>query len=73
MSNGWGSDFAYLNFGPAMQFDLPDNFYIKLFFFFTNDKVYTSQTVGNIDFRDRKYEDYIVYFRWLGLICGWNF
>jgi hypothetical protein len=73
MKNGWGSDFAYVNFGPAMQFDLPNNFYLKLFFFFQNDKQYTSETVGNRDFRDRKYEDWYVYFKWLGLFFGWNF
>ena len=72
-SGGWGSDFATVNFGPAMQFDLPNNYYIKLFFFFQNEKAYTSQTVGNIYFMDRKYQDWYVYFRWLGVFFGWNF
>jgi len=73
MSEGWGSDFTYINFGPAMQFDLPYNFFLKLFFFFCNDKSYTSDTVGNKDFRDRKYEDWYIYARWFGLFFGWNF
>jgi hypothetical protein len=73
MKNGWGSDFAYVNFGPAAQFDLPNNFFIKIFFFFQNDKAYTSETAGNSDFRDRKYSDWYVYFRWFGLFFGWNF
>ncbi len=72
-NGGWGSDFAYINFGPAMQFDLPDNFFLKLFFFFQNDKVFTDDTVGNRDFRDRKYADWAVYFRWMGFFFGWNF
>jgi len=73
MKTGWGSDFAFLNFGPAMQLDLPYNFYIKLFALFRNDRAYTDNTVGNRDFRDRKYEDYYVFFRWGGAIIGWNF
>jgi hypothetical protein len=73
MKNGWGSDFAYVNFGPAMQFDLPNNYFLKLFFFFQNDKAYTSETVGNADFRERKYEDWYVYFKWMGFFFGWNF
>jgi hypothetical protein len=73
MKNGWGSDFAYVNFGPAMQFDLPNNYFLKLFFFFQNDKAYTSETVGNADFRERKYEDWYVYYKWMGFFFGWNF
>ncbi|MCG8569707.1 MAG: hypothetical protein MJB14_06180 [Spirochaetes bacterium] len=73
MSNGWGSDFTYINFGPAVQFDLPNNIWFKLFFFFRNDRAYTSETVGNLDFRDRIYEDYYIFFRWFGIFAGWNF
>lgn len=73
MKDGWGSDFTYINFGPAMQFDLPNNFFLRLFFFFCNDKAYTNDTVGNADFRDRTYKDWNVYFKWFGLYFGWNF
>lgn len=70
---GWGSDFSFVNFGPAFQLDLPYNFWIKMFFFFRNDKAYTDATVGNLDFRDRDYEDWNIYFRWFGIFIGWNF
>lgn len=73
MSNGWGSDFSYVNFGPAVQFDLPYNIWVKLFAFFRNDRAYTDETVGNRDFRDRVYDDYNVFFRWFGFFVGWSF
>ena len=73
MKDGWGSDFTYINFGPAIQFDLPDNFFLKIFFLFCNDKAYTNSTVGNADFRDRTYKDWYVYFKFLGFYFGWNF
>lgn len=73
MKNGWGSDFAFFNFGPAVQVDLPRNFYFKLFAFFRNDRAYTDETAGNLYYQDRKYEDYYIFFRWFGGFIGWNF
>lgn len=73
MANGWGSDFAFLNFGPAGQIDLPGNFYIRLFAMFRNDRVYTDDTVGNLYYQDRKYADYNIFFRFAGGFIGWNF
>jgi|GEM_PF-1164919 len=70
---GWGSDFSYINFGPAIQFDLPKNFFVRFAIFFCNDKAYTEDTVGNIDFRNRKYDDWYIYFKWIALNCGWKF
>lgn len=70
---GWGSDFAYVDFGPALLIDLPMNFFIKAAFLFCNDKAYTSETVGNLYFQDRIYEDWYIYFRWVQLAIGWNF
>ena len=71
-SGGWGSDFAYVSFGPVMQIDLPYNVYFKFFALFRNDKAYSSGTVGNADFRDRVYEDYNIFFRWVGVFIGIN-
>lgn len=73
MSKGWGSDFAFFNFGPAVQVDLPFNVYVKFFAFFRNDRVYTDETVGNRYYQDRVYADYNVFFRWFGGFVGVNF
>lgn len=72
-SGGWGSDFMSVNFGPAIQLDLPYHLWVKLFFFFRNERAYTDATVGNADFRNRVYEDYLIYPRTIGIFIGWNF
>ena len=70
---GWGSDFCYVSYGPVLRLDLPWNYYLQFFFLFGNDKTYTSETRGNLDYRDRDYEDWYVYPRWVGLFFGWRF
>jgi hypothetical protein len=70
---GWGSDFVTVEFGPIIKFDLPWNYYLTLFAFFATDREYTSDTVGNIDFRKREYEDWYIHFRRIGLFFGWQF
>jgi hypothetical protein len=72
-SGGWGSDFVYVEFGPILKMDLPYNFWFILFGFFVNDKAYTDQTVGNIFYQDRVYEDWYVHFRRFGFFFGWDF
>jgi hypothetical protein len=73
MSDGWGSDFCYISYGPVLRFDFPWNYFIQMFFLFGNDKTYTSETRGNLDYRDRVYEDWYVYPRWIGVFLGWRF
>ncbi len=70
---GWGSDFTYIEFGPIMNFDLPNNYFVNIFFFFKNAPQYTSETVGNKDFRYREYQDWYVYFRRIAFEFGWKF
>ena len=70
---GWGQDFVIVEFGPIIKFDLPWNYYLTLFTFFTTDREYTSETVGNIDFRNREYKDWYVHFRRIGFFFGWQF
>jgi len=73
MSDGWGSDFCYISYGPVLRLDLPWNYFIQIFFLFGNEKTYSSETRGNLDFRDRDYKDWYVYPRWIGLFLGWRF
>ncbi len=70
---GWGSDFAYVEFGPIMNFDLPNNYFVNLFFFFKNAPGFTDETVGNLDFKLREYEDWYIYFRRIVFEFGWKF
>ncbi len=72
-NGGWGSDFVTVEFGPSIRFELPWNYYLILFAFFATDREYTSDTVGNIDFRERKYQDWYIHFRRIGLFFGWKF
>ena len=73
MKDGWGSDFTVFYLGPALQFDFPYNFFLKLFFLFKSDRSYTSETVGNKSFQDREYLDWNMSFRRIGFFFGWNF
>lgn len=70
---GWGSDFVTVEFGPIIKFDFPWNYYLTLFTFFATDREYTSETVGNIDFREREYKDWYIHFRRIGFFFGWQF
>jgi len=70
---GWGSDFCFIEFGPGVNIELPYNYYVTLFALFKNDRFYTSDTVGNLDYREREYQDWYVYFRRIGFFFGWNF
>jgi len=72
-NKGWGSDFCYVEFGPIMGFELPNNFYVNLFLFWKNEKIWSKDTVGNLFYQDRKYEDWAVYFRRFAFVFGWNF
>ncbi len=72
-NGGWGSDFAYVDYGPAVLIDLPFNLFIKAAFLFANDEAYTSSTVGSLNYQERQYKDWYVYFRWIRLGIGWNF
>ena len=73
MSDGWGSDFCYVEFGPLVNFDLPNNFFVTVLFLWRNDRGYTSETVGNLDFQQREYEDWYVYFRRFAFSFGIKF
>lgn len=73
MADGWGSDFAYISFGPMVRLELPWNYFVQLFYLFGNEKAYTDDTVGYLDYRDRKYEDWYIYSRWIGAYIGWKF
>jgi hypothetical protein len=72
-SKGWGSDFCPVEFGPLFRFDFPYNFYLNLFFFWKNEKIWTKETVGNLSYQNRKYEDWALYFRRIAFVFGWNF
>ena len=73
MNAGWGSDFIQAEFGPASQFDLPNNFFLIILFYWSNDKGFTSDTVAKLDYQERKYEDWYVYFRKISFSFGINF
>lgn len=70
---GWGSDFVSCKFGTAIIFDLPNN--LNLFFGaqWINNKKYSSDSIGNMDFMRREYEDWYISFYRIILSFGWNF
>ncbi|MBP5707084.1 MAG: hypothetical protein J6W76_07340 [Spirochaetales bacterium] len=71
--NGFGSDFCYMYFGPTLMFDLPNNMTAMFGVHWTNEKEYTTETVGNIYYQDRVYQDWYVYFSRILIAVGWNF
>ena len=70
---GWGSDFIYIGFGPYIRFDLPYNLFCNIILQIKNDKKYTSETVGNLDFQTREYEDWYLYLDSIQFNVGWKF
>ena len=70
---GFGSDFCYVYFGPTLMFDLPNNMTAMFGVHWTNEKEYTTETVGNIYYQDRVYKDWYVYFSRILVSVGWNF
>ena len=72
-NKGWGSDFASINFGPAIRLDLPYHIWTQFFFLFRNDRAYTSDSFAYADFRKRIYEDYYVFSKCIGFFIGWDF
>lgn len=72
-NGGWGSDFASINFGPALRLDLPYHIWAQFFFLFRNDRAYTDDTFAYADFRKRTYEDYYVFAKSVGFFIGWDF
>lgn len=71
--NNFGSDFCYVYFGPTLMFDLPNNMTAMFGVHWTNEKEYTTETVGNIYYQDRVYKDWYVYFSRILISVGWNF
>ncbi len=70
---GWGSDFVPLRFGPNIMFNLPSNFMLMIGCHFTNKPAYSSETVGNLAFSLRKYEDWYTNFNRIVVAFGWNY
>ncbi|OHD09057.1 MAG: hypothetical protein A2086_00230 [Spirochaetes bacterium GWD1_27_9] len=70
---GWGSDFVSLRFGPTIYLTLPNNFYAFIGFNFLNDITYTDDSIGNLSYMKRKYDNWYVYFGRILLTFGYSF
>lgn len=70
---GFGSDFVDVAFGPALLFDLPCNLEALVGFYFANGKTFSDETIGNIDYLNREYQDWYIAPSLLVLGFGWNF
>lgn len=55
------------------HFELPFNINIALFANWGNHKRYTSDTFSQINYQDRVYEDYYLYFKRFGFSIGYRF
>ena len=55
------------------MFDLPNNMTAMFGVHWTNEKEYTTETVGNLYYQDRIYKDWYVYFSRILISVGWNF
>lgn len=70
---GWGSDFISCEFGPAIIFDLPNNLGLFIGAQWENDKKYSEETVGNVDFMKCEYEDWYIKFHRIIFSFEWEF
>jgi hypothetical protein len=61
-SNGWGSDFTYLTFGPIFDFKIDGKSSIAILPQFKTGIKWTDQTAWKLYFVDRQYENAYVYF-----------
>jgi hypothetical protein len=61
-SNGWGSDFTYLTFGPIFNFKIDGKSSIAILPQFKTGIKWTGLTAGNLYFVNRQYEDSYMYF-----------
>lgn len=72
-NNGWGSDFISCKYGPAIIFDLPNNFNLFIGIQWKNNIKYNEETIGNMDFMKREYEDWYLSFHRIIFTFKWNF
>lgn len=70
---GWGSDFTTVKFGPIFLFDLPCNFNAMAGVHWANGKLYSDESIGNLDFMNREYQDWYVRFYRFFVGFGWEF
>jgi hypothetical protein len=71
--NGWGSDFINLDLSPVLIFELPCNITTTIGVDWTNGKSYTTDSIGNGDFRKREYKDWYINLDSIFLSIGWKF
>ncbi len=70
---GWGSDFIKVSLRPLLIFMLPDNFKLIIYSRFINERRFTMETIGNVYYQNREYEDWYFMPENIGFIFGWDF
>ena len=69
-SNGWGSDFTAITFGPLANVKLSDKSSLTILVQFENAIDYSDATIGNRYFEYREYQDTYIYFTRIAFIYG---
>jgi len=72
-SNGWGSDFVEVTFGPLANFSFDEHNNLTVLFQFQSGRDYTDATIFEQNFIDRDYEATYVKFHRIALAYNYKF
>ncbi len=72
-SNGWGSDFTRISFGPLAVIKLPGKSSLTILLQFETEKDYSDETIGNRYFEYREYQDTYLYMRRIAAFYRFKF